>query len=262
MYWWCAIFLGITFLVFCFFYEETKFIAPLIGVSPCPSDANNGSAKHDDENPVPDLALPATGSLQAGQPGIDHSIPKKTYRQRLALVTITPGGWGKFFKHMYQPLLTIFMFPAVAFTALQYGALLSWYAIMTTSQATYFALPPYSFGPVGIGLLNIPAFVGGLLGFIWGGPISDWSIVYFAKRNKGVFEPEMRLYIAIVPALISPAGLFLYGYTTADVRDRSDLCLWSLLTIALRGCTGSFLVSVAPYLGSDWGPSAYCLFRT
>jgi hypothetical protein len=262
MYWWCAIFLGINLVVFLFFYEETKFIAPSIGVAPCPSRTNNGSAKHNDENSVPDLALPATGSLETGQHGIDHSIPMKTYRQRLALMTITPGGWGKFFKHMYQPILLLFMFPAVAFTALQLGSLLSWYAIMVTTQATYFALPPYSFGPIGIGLLNIPAFVGGLLGFIWGGPVSDYSIVYFAKRNKGVFEPEMRLYIAIVPALTSPIGIFLYGYTTAEVRDRFNLCPWSLLTIALRGGTGSFLVSVAPYLGSDWPPSAHCRFRT
>jgi hypothetical protein len=41
--------------------------------------------------------------------------------------------------------------------------------------------------------------------------------VWFTKRNNGVYEPEMRLYFAIFPALVGPAGLFLYGYSTAAV---------------------------------------------
>jgi hypothetical protein len=79
-------------------------------------------------------------------------------------------------------------------------------------------LPPYNFGDVGIGLLNLPAFIGTLIGFVWGGPLSDWSIVWFTKRNNGIYEPEMRLYLATLPALLGPVGLFLYGYGTAAVR--------------------------------------------
>jgi len=79
-------------------------------------------------------------------------------------------------------------------------------------------LPPYNFGDVGIGLLNLPAFIGTLIGFVWGGPLSDWSIVWFTKKNNGIYEPEMRLYLATLPALLGPVGLFLYGYGTAAVR--------------------------------------------
>lgn len=46
---------------------------------------------------------------------------------------------------------------------------------------------------------------------------SPGSIVWFTKRNNGMYEPEMRLYLATFPALVGPAGLFLYGYSTAAV---------------------------------------------
>jgi hypothetical protein len=149
--------------------------------------------------------------------GIDPTIPMKSYRQRLAFVTPSPGGWKKLFKHVWQPLWIGVAFPAVLFAGIQYAHLLSWYAVITTTQAEYFAIAPYNFGTNGIGLLNLGPFVGTIFGNILGGPISDRAIQFFCRRNNGIFEPEMRLYIGIIPVIVGPLGLFLYGYTTARV---------------------------------------------
>jgi hypothetical protein len=62
--------------------------------------------------------------------------------------------------------MILFAFPAVAFSALQYGSTLVWFSILATTEATYFAAPPYNFSPVGIGLLNLPPFIGCLFGTI------------------------------------------------------------------------------------------------
>ncbi|KAF4625944.1 hypothetical protein G7Y89_g12217 [Cudoniella acicularis] len=107
----------------------------------------------------------------------------------------------------------------------------------------------------------MPAFIGCILGFIWGGPLSDWSILYFTKRNNGIYEPEMRLYLAIFPALIGPVGLFLYGYGTAagmpwivpcigigifgfDVTALGDISL-TYLSDSYREILGDALVGIA-----------------
>ena len=172
---------------------------------------------------------------------IDYSIPMRNYRQRLALTTTTKGSFKSFFRHSWQPFVILFSnfpspsffllessshssekvltkiaaFPAAAYTAIQYGSILAWFSVLATTEATYFPLPPYNFGPIGVGLLNLPAFLGCILGAIWGGPLSDWSILYFARRNNGIYEPEMRLWLAMFPVFVGPAGLFLYGYSIA-----------------------------------------------
>lgn len=157
--------------------------------------------------------LRALNSVRVLNPG----IPVKTYWQRMALITMTDSDLGSFLSHMYQPLVILCSFPAVAFTALQYGAMLSWFSILATTESTYFSADPYNFNTTGIGLLNLAPFVGGVIATFYSGLLSDWSIQQLAKRNKGVYEPEMRLYLAILPAMITPAGLFLYGYSVASV---------------------------------------------
>ncbi len=194
-----------------FFYEETKYI-------PSNVEARGHviqQAVRDDVKGVSTTREQSVMSVDVQR--IDYSIPMRTYRQRLAFTTTTKGPFSLIFRHTYQPFWILFTFPAAAYTALQYGSILAWFSVLATTEATYFYLPPYNFGPIGIGLLNLPAFLGCILGAIWGGPLSDWSILFFAKRNKGIYEPEMRLWLAMFPVLVGPAGLFLYGYSLAAV---------------------------------------------
>jgi hypothetical protein len=81
----------------------------------------------------------------------------------------------------------------------------------------FFSSPPYNFSTAGVGYVNIGPFVGALFGLVYGGPLSDWSVKYFAKRNNGIFEPEMRLYLLIGPALFMSGGLIVYGVTASMV---------------------------------------------
>lgn len=71
----------------------------------------------------------------------------------MALITKTPAPLAPYF---WQPIVVLFSFPAVAYTAITYGSILAWFAIMTSGQATYLILPPYNFAPIGIGLMNLP----------------------------------------------------------------------------------------------------------
>jgi len=62
-----------------------------------------------------------------------------------------------------------------------------------------------------VGDTNIAAFVGGLFGMLWGGPLSDWWVLRQARQNKGIREPESRLWLLLVPSVLNTAGLLMYG---------------------------------------------------
>ena len=47
------------------------------------------------------------------------------------------------------------------------------------------------------------------------GPTSDWLVVRLARRNKGIMEPEHRLWIFIANACIVPPALLLWGVGAA-----------------------------------------------
>ena len=217
--------MGITFFLILFFYEETKFSVPTISGS-LPSREN---IKSEENSPTKDVessiahVVSSTTPDQSRVAGINPHIPLKSYRQRLSIMTNTPGNTSTFIRHVYQPFIVLCLFPAVAFTAIQYGFGASWIAVLATTQATLFPAPPYLFGPSSIGLLNLPPFIGSILGSVWGGPLSDLSILWLARRNKGVYEPEMRLHMMIIPALATPIGLFMYGFSVAKV---SRICVF------------------------------------
>lgn len=46
--------------------------------------------------------------------------------------------------------------------------------------------------------------------------MSDWFTQKMARRNKGIMEPEFRLWTMAVPALINMAGLLMYGVGAAN----------------------------------------------
>ena len=43
------------------------------------------------------------------------------------------------------------------------------------------------------GLTNLGGLVGIVLAMLVTGPLNDWGVVWIARRNRGVYEPEYRL---------------------------------------------------------------------
>ncbi|KAI1622599.1 major facilitator superfamily transporter [Exophiala viscosa] len=215
MFWWCTIFFAINLVALIFLFEETKYVSVLVGHNgakqrPVQENPRGGSI----EQPNPGDSKPAElGS--AVEPTrleshlhIDPTIRMKTFWERLPLITKTDGS---ILHDIYQPIVVLFTFPAIAYTAMTYGSLLAWFATMTSVQATYLFYPPYNFSAAGVGLMNVAPFVGVIPGTFVGGYLNDKSILWLSKRNSGIYEPEMRLWLALVGALITPAGILMFG---------------------------------------------------
>ncbi|OJJ94770.1 hypothetical protein ASPACDRAFT_1883858 [Aspergillus aculeatus ATCC 16872] len=263
--WWLnAIICGVTIFVVAFGYEETKF-CPRPGDSATtdlhltPSDGDrSGAMERQDHNTIEDKAknlgdksftqrsqsdtdksARELGSVEAAddslreitpRPAINPNIPMKTYWQRLALITPTTSSGAtkdSFFQHMFQPLIILATIPAIAWTALVYGILVALGDVMSTTMSTYLPRAPYNFSTYEVGLMSLPRMIGVTIGAIIVGPLSDWWIVYLARRRHGIFQPETRLWcmIPFLPFVVVGAALFAMGL--------SDHRPWPVIAVGL-----------------------------
>ncbi|KAM3503796.1 hypothetical protein MY11210_008591 [Beauveria gryllotalpidicola] len=202
VWWWCTVLFGINVILVLFLFEETKYVY---------TEWRSGGTRQslvantlDSEADVRETGLRGN----AGQNKIDTLIPVRSFRQRLAFFTLTEGS---VLHDVYEPLIILVTFPAITYTAIAYGVLLAWFAVLISVQATYMFDPPYNFTSIGIGLMNIAPFIASIPGVLYGGYLNDKLILWLAHRNHGVYEPEMRLWMILPLAVIAPAGVLMFG---------------------------------------------------
>ncbi|KAM3437121.1 hypothetical protein MY4824_004022 [Beauveria thailandica] len=136
VWWWCTVLFGINVILVLFFFEETKYVF---------TEWRSGGTTQglvantlDSEADVRETELRGN----EGQNQIDTSIPVRSFRQRLAFFTVTEGS---ILHDVYEPLIILVTFPAITYTAIAYGVLLAWFAVLISVQATYMFDPPYNF---------------------------------------------------------------------------------------------------------------------
>ncbi|EFY94392.1 major facilitator superfamily transporter [Metarhizium robertsii ARSEF 23] len=186
-----GVFMTVLTLVFAVGYEETKFVRPAAG--------HKGSAE-DDEHVVD-----ADGALEKDD---EKRTPQVPFPHYLRLQLLTPTG-ESLWKTLYQPLFTMAI-PQVIFVAAVYGVDLCTITVSGSMKSIIFVEPPYNFTPRELGLMHLGPFVGSILGTLYGGFLIDAAIVRLARRNGGIFEPEMRLYFLPIPALAMAAGMAMF----------------------------------------------------
>ncbi|KAJ9293590.1 hypothetical protein DTO271G3_7669 [Paecilomyces variotii] len=221
VWWWIAVFFGLGLICFVFLYEESKYTLRAIdGISVNelhrPIDGNETTEKGQTFKTQLTTQATETGTNQELQPqsnsaSVDTTIPTKTYWQRLTLWSSSPGSLHSFVRHSYQPFMILISIPAVFYMSLLYGAMLAASTVMVTTLSSWMAEPPYNFNAAQIGLMSLPPWIGTTLGSLVCGPMSDWLILFLAKRNKGIYEPEMRLWVIAAFIPFVPAGLFMFG---------------------------------------------------
>ena len=218
IWWWTTILFGVSLLSFVFLYEDTKYDPIDTGSVPIMNEERMNSIDASDGKISDDKMAALNITTTSTSRNLDITIPRKTYRERMALFpkgTSFRGDWGLFFVHFYQPFVIIATFPAITYTALIYGSCLAWFSVVVNVYSIYFTLPPYNFSSIGIGNINIAPFAGGLIGSLYGGLLNDWLAIQLARRNKGIFEPEMRLWVSLPAVFTLPAGILLFGLPTA-----------------------------------------------
>lgn len=85
---------------------------------------------------------------------------------------------------------------------------------VTTSQT--FLKQPYRWNIGAVGLFSISAWIGAVSSFYAGGRLID-LIANRARRNEHTAKakPEKRLVAIVIPAIIGPVGIIIYGQCIA-----------------------------------------------
>ncbi|KAJ5273668.1 Major facilitator superfamily domain general substrate transporter [Penicillium angulare] len=208
MWWFIAIFLGVNFLCVLFFFEESKYVPR--GVSAVKRQIESKGNFYDGNGTASQNGEKSDGSDEAQSPAYMESqaLPRKSYRERMALITKTDV---PILQNFYRPLIVAVVFPAVTFAAIQYGLILAWFSATVSAGSNFLIYPPYNFKANEIGLFNIGGFIGTLLAACTAPFLNDWLVVFLSRRNKGVFEPEMRLWFLFPAIIFNSVGSWVFG---------------------------------------------------
>lgn len=114
----------------------------------------------------------------------------------------------------------LFAYPAILWSTLVYSLSIGWLIVLSESMSTvYRSKETYNFSSLGTGLVYISPFIGGILGTVVAGKVSDVIVRFLSRRNDGVYEPEFRLVMAIPVAISTCIGLMGFGWSAAE-KDR------------------------------------------
>jgi len=245
VWWWCAILFGVQLIAFVFGFEETKFThvetlearqgsvvsVPGFTLKQTPVDDKDKEVLPGKEADM-DVEAGSSESLarKLSVIHVDPSIPRKTYWQTLVLTTTSPGKWSDFLRHSWQPFMLLGSIPGVLFCSLVYAILLAWMTVMTAALSEYMLDPPYNFTASDIGLMSLAPFIGTTIGSIICGPISDRVVLQLAKRNNGIYEPEMRFWVFLPFIPFQLAGAWWFGYALSNGRPWSQVAVSYLIS--------------------------------
>ncbi|XBW35694.1 hypothetical protein QEN19_001265 [Hanseniaspora menglaensis] len=150
---------------------------------------------------------------------IDGSKEKlHSYWKRNAIITPATNLKGYGVMQYFQYLkfsMKMFAFPAVWISGLFWGwqdVLLSFY--LTIEEDNYYD-DPWNYSDAAVAIMNVPTLIGAVIGCMYAGIISDYFVIWYSKRKGGIYEAEYRLWFSIAVAIISPAGLLMFGIASA-----------------------------------------------
>ena len=219
-FWYLVILFGIILIVQIFTMEESTFRRP----PPEPTISRDQAVSNSSEESMPKIVeagiigkKPHSVIPSETSPETDSAQPPPTmtYRQRMAFIHTEQNDPRPWWLIAIRPFSLITL-PAVIWAGLVYGVQIMWLSLLATTQSEIFGAPPYNFSVAAVGDTNFAAFIGGIFGMLLGGFGSDKCLLYLARRNGGIAEPEMRLWTMIPPALINMAGLLMYGVGAAN----------------------------------------------
>ncbi|KAF2255351.1 MFS transporter-like protein [Trematosphaeria pertusa] len=153
------------------------------------------------------------GQVNSAERGVTQP-PKATWKQSLMPFNGRKTD-ERYLKLLLRPF-PLFFHPGILWACLIQGTLIGWTVLIGVVLAAVMLGPPLWFGEVETGYMYTGAFVGALLGFILCGLISDWSAKFLTRLNHGVYEPEFRMILVIPQLILGCAGLYGFGWTSAD----------------------------------------------
>lgn len=223
------------FLFFCL--EETNYDRKTVGViqdsqsSVDPGIEVADGARDSKATPEKETAVDAS---QNPIEGTNTPFTRKTYLQKLALLDKP----RPFVMHWRSwQILKLLSWPVIFYAGFSYGSYLIWFNVLNGTASVILGGAPYNFSDAIVGLSYLSCIIGVTVASLFSGIFSDWFVIKMARRNKGVLEPEHRLWLFAVPTILLPAGLILWGVGAAHQVHWFGL-LFAMFLIAMCNACG------------------------
>ena len=112
----------------------------------------------------------------------------------------------------------LYSFPHICYAAFVYSFSVVWLIVICEVIAGIFTnKETYNFTVIETGLIYISPFIGGCLGSLLGGRISDYVVRKCSKWNNGLYEPEFRLFMILPAVFTTTLGLMGFGWSAHRV---------------------------------------------
>jgi hypothetical protein len=197
------IIVGVIFFGFLFFFlPETQYNRPAKAQAP---SAQSRSASEDEITPPNQKD---STSVEETQPA-DLPVRKPYIQQLNPWSGINPGGNTVNFFIIVARSWPLVLYPAVIYSTIIFGLGVAALLAFLDTAAPVFQAPPYNMSAFVQSLISVPFMIGGAFGCFIGGLGSDLFCRYRARKNKGVFEPENRLLVVILPAFLAASGIIM-----------------------------------------------------
>lgn len=135
---------------------------------------------------------------------------KRTLLERLKPWTFQPEDKTTYWQYFKRPFF-LFAFPNVVLAGVifAFGCTAGIVSFNTISEIM--TNEPYNFSTTATGLMFLSALVGSVFGYFTG-VFADTIVVFLARRNGGIKEPEMRLWTLCISFVYASLGYMLYGW--------------------------------------------------
>ncbi|KAH8647363.1 major facilitator superfamily domain-containing protein [Xylariales sp. PMI_506] len=211
----CGIIDAVVLVLFIFSFEETLFPRFLFSGQETSRNTVISTAKTTDEESAAkangDDKLQATTSQDHG---FVDNFPKRTYVQTLKPWVRYSQNKTTYWQYFRRPFF-LWAFPNVVIAGFifAFGCTAGIVSFNTISEIL--TEDPYDFSTTATGLVFFAALIGSFAGWLTG-VMSDYVVLYLARRNGGVKEPEMRLWMLIPCAVYAATGYMLYGWGSQE----------------------------------------------
>jgi MFS family permease len=245
-------FVALQWIVLILFAPETTFIrAPIehdetLTIDDKIADIKEAPVTTHDETITHNYSTSHRENPESGQ---ISGVPRrrKTFRQRLALYN------GVFVQDSIFKMLiacpAILLNLGGAYNVLVSGLTMSWYVGLAVIGTVIFSSPPYSYTATSVGYVCVAPLIGGLLGTVFAGSLTDPIARYMTKKNKGVYEPELRLPLITVGLITTLAGIYGFGYSAQNLQ--------SVYVIAVNWAIALFGINVIVILSTAYPLDAF-----
>ncbi|KAI0123560.1 major facilitator superfamily domain-containing protein [Xylariales sp. AK1849] len=199
----CGIITAAVFILMLFTFEETLFprflftsvSSPVVGTT---------SVALDDKAQITPIAGRNREFIDA--------FPKRTYLQLLKPWVYYAQNRTTYWQYFRRPFfLRGFPNIVIAGFIFAFGCTAGIVSFNTISEILTEA--PYNFSTTATGLIFFAALIGSTIGWITG-VLSDQVVIFLARRNGGVKEPEMRLWMLIPCFVYAALGYMMYGWSS------------------------------------------------